>query len=129
MSDSEREAYGRDHQAQAIASYESAIEKVKAEYQRVQDMENRVKAWNPPSDYAGLKEFMLSQLGMSSDSPDSLIRMLNETRESKPMDYWNAAVECALRDISYHRQELAQSKKNADKNTKWVKNLQKLLKD
>lgn len=129
MSNPEREAYGTAHQNDAIASYESAIEKVTAQYQRVEEMEQRVNAWNPPAAYSGLKEFMLSQLSMSKDSPNSLIRMLNETRESKPMDYWNASVECALRDISYHKQELAGSKKNAETSTKWVRNLQQLLKD
>ena len=128
MNKKEREAYGEERKSCAILSYESAIEETKVQIQRVEEMEQKVQDWNPPVAYAGLKTFMLSQLRISKDSPDSLIRLLDAVKESNPMDYWSLEVNDSMRDVRYHRQELVEAKKIAKNNTKWVRNLQKLLK-
>lgn len=127
MSDKKREAYGKTQKRRDITAFKKSLEKVTAQYQRVVDMEKRVSNWKPPVAYAGLKTFMLSQLNMVKDSPETFVRLLKETANREPIDFWNAAVERAMRDITYHKRELVDSIKLTKNNMKWVRGLQRAL--
>lgn len=128
MSNEERQAYGEAQKQHSVAAFEESIDKVSAQHQRVLDMKQQVSEWNPPEAYIDLKVFMLSQLGMSDSDPEFLVKLLNDTVARLPMDFWDAAVEYAMREIDYHKRGLADSKKNAEKSIEWVRGLQKVLK-
>ena len=128
MSADERLAYGEEHKQKDILYYEEIIEKIKARNLRIEEMETRVVAWNPPEQYNELKAFMLSQLSKAKSDTGFLNRQLEEARTVTPMDLWQEAVDRAIRDRAYHREEGVQMLKQHEQDIQWINNLKEILK-
>ena len=89
--------------------------------QRYQDMLDQAKAWDPPTDdHVGLRAFMIEQLeeSMRWDCYDP------EPPKDVDLDTYRAEqVKSSTWDVSYHAEQLAQSRESEAKRRSWVEAL------
>lgn len=107
-----------------------ANQKYRDEYRRVKDrymdMRKEVEKWIPPTkDHEGLKNFMLDQIDICTESlyfPDSPVRM--------PAQKWlDHKREKAARDIGYYLVEIEKEKQRCEDTNKWIDQLYASLGD
>lgn len=121
-----------DAEKAAQSAYDAEVKRWKeyekeriALWQRYQDMLVQVIAWEPPTpDHVGLKDFMVEQIETSikfDASPSS-----PPVKLSGP-EYASKEVQRAMRDISYHTEEIEKELDRAENRTAWVKALKDSL--
>lgn len=124
MTNAERIAFGESRKAESLAGSEKWIAKEMKQNKRLEEMETKVTEWQPPTkDHAGLKEFMLQQIGVSKNSLDYHEKSLAETRKKSPMVFYAEAVTSAERDIEYNTKGHAEEVERANSRTQWVQQL------
>ena len=118
---------------------EDAIERAKRKIKedkelkkKYQDMLEKVKAWEPPTeDHQNLKDFMINQIEKSIEFDDMLDyyeEQLEEwlgKEEPSAYSYRQRKIESTQEDIEYHKEKWEQEKKRAKDKTEWVRELKK----
>jgi DNA repair exonuclease SbcCD ATPase subunit len=124
-----KKVLGEKQRAQEIKSHEQYIQKQAAENARINQMILKVKAWEPPTpDHQGIKDFMLEQLNMSLGSSEYSERSLAQAKTRKPLDYYQAALRSAERDIKYHEEKMQEEVTRTDGRSDWVRQLRESIK-
>jgi hypothetical protein len=87
------------------------------EERRLGAMEEKVRAWEPPTaEHVGLKTFMLEQISISKHG---------DYRSPRPKKLTGAAwleaeIKSAMRDVGYHAEEQAKEEERAKGRTAWI---------
>jgi hypothetical protein len=124
MTNAERIAFGEARRKEAVKSCEQWIAKRNQENGRLNEMEQKVRAWQPPTkDHVRFKEFMLEQLNISKNETSYPDESLKEAKAKKPVSYYAEAVKQAERDITYHAEEHAKEVQRANERSEWVQQL------
>lgn len=125
--DAQAEFGSREKQA-ALKSQREYLAKSREENASLKKMLEEVEAWAVPSpDHEKLKEFMIQQLTISFHdlkwSEDSLQRI----EEKQPIDFYNEALERALKNIPYYQKELLAEQSRVNERNEWLKQLRESL--
>jgi hypothetical protein len=124
MTEKEKLEYGEKLKLEDVKNAQEYLEKREKEENRLIDMEGKVMLWNPPtSEHAGLKEFMLQQIGVSKTGLDYCRESLRKAKDKNVLDYYYNDINAAVNDIAYHEKEQNDEIGRVNERSKWIKDL------
>lgn len=128
MSETEKVKFGEKQKRAAIRSTEQYLENSRAENRRLLEMEEKVRAWRPPTkDHVGLKEFMLQQIDISKNTTDYSEDQLARDSAKPAMEFFLVSLRTARDSVRYSRKQLEEETKRVQERNQWVKNLKESL--
>lgn len=120
--------FGNAKKAETVKVYEKGLARDTAENARLEQMDQQVQEWIPPSDEHGeLKKFMLDQIKISKHDLNYSENSLKSVLEKLPLNYWRDAVDGAKRTLEYNKKERVSEIERADGRTRWVRQLRDSL--
>ena len=128
MSTSDRVAYGEIAKADKLRMLTDWLAKDTAANERLEGMRKEVLAWKPPTfEHHGLKEFMLEQISVSTNSLDYVNREISAAKSKTPLEYWTDAVASEEHGVQWTQKEQAKEIERVAGRNQWVKKLRDSL--
>lgn len=128
MNGEEALTYGEAQREACVARLESWIERDSAQDARLEDMEQRVNQWSPPSPtHQGLKDFMLQQIKISKHDVGYWRRDIIRAKSKPAIEYHTDAVESAASTIADSAKSQVEEETRAQVRNQWIKQLRQSL--
>jgi hypothetical protein len=129
MTNEERIRFGVSTRDSQINNYREYLQRHRDENVRLLEMRSKVLAWNPPSsDHVELKNFMLQQIEVSTDTGDYWEKALADVERAEPYEFYAKAVEEARHGVEYAKEEYAKELERVAGRNKWIRQLRESLK-
>lgn len=120
MTEKQREVYNKKKQEEYKKHFTEQLKEAEETQKAFDNMKVQVEAWNPSSEYDGLKKFMLEQIKVSDTYTSYYIDNLNKADTT---DYWKDNLESAKRSIQYHTEGIAKEIETVKKRNEWLAGL------
>lgn len=124
MNQKQRDAYTKKKREETKKHYTEQLKTAEEDQKAFDNMKFQIKNWNPPSQYDGLKKFMLEQIESSTTHASYYIDNLNKVDTT---DYWKEDLNAAKHGIQYHTEGIAKEIEATNKRNEWLLGLYKNL--
>lgn len=124
----EGDAAGRAIRDREIAWYREQLERDEERGRKVEAMLAAVRTWQPPSaDHAGLKDFMLQQLGVFSSMADWYRNQIAKLEAKPPSEIIAAQIAEAEQSLTYAEEEQRKTIERVRRARTWLAELRASL--
>ncbi len=128
MSGEEITKFGEKAKKEALESDKKWLAKDTAENKRLEEMEQEVLAWIPPtSEHKGMKEFMLEQIQISKHDLGYITDRIESNTAKTPAMFYYEAVSEAQRSLDFYTDEQGKEIERTNGWTEWIQQLKKSL--
>lgn len=124
MNQKQRDAYTKKKQEEHKKHFTEQLKEAEEGQKAFDNMKVQIENWNPPSEYDGIKKFMLEQIKCSDTYTSYYIDNLNRVDTT---NYWKEDLDSAKRSIQYHTEGIAKEIETVKKRNEWLSGLYKSL--
>lgn len=122
MTEKEANEYGAKLKADTLKRFAEVLAKESVENTRLIDMQKQVEAWTPPSaGYDGFREFMLDQINISKHDTDYWRKLISETKDTSPEEFFKNTLQSAEADVVYYGREREKEVSRVAERNKWLR--------
>lgn len=130
MTPTEQLEFGMKERVEYIERTKGYLEKNRRENANLDAMNEKVKAWQPPTKaHIELKNFMLQQISISRSIGDYWKKELEQAEKKEPLTYWSEAVAQATKDVTYYREQRDKELARFYERNEWIAQLRNSLKE
>jgi len=124
MSSAESNQFADGKRNEDIKYYKERIQIEKEQNDRINEMLEKVRNWNPPSaEHDGLKSFMIQQLEISFNKSEYYVKALKDAETTSNSEYYQNSINALMNNIAYHKKEAIKAVDRMQGRNKWIREL------